>query len=182
MKMLISVITLTGLLILSLISNIVFWDFWNQEKKEVQALEKRIEKMEKEKTALKSNNENEIVTFSEEFVKHMFSYDSKKGNEKSRNTLKKLTIGKASTKLFGKGEKTENEQFHKSEDNLISSVIILKTNYIKKSSDKAESVIEFEQTMKNKMMKQKMIYEIRLQLRYEGSGWKVEDYEIKQKI
>jgi hypothetical protein len=178
MKMLISVITLGGLLILSLIGNVIFFDFWNQEKEKVQELKDQVV------TAAPvdhQDQETQILSVSEKFVERMFSFNPEEDQEKRRNSLESFSTDRVKVKLFGKGKKAENGEFHGSHDNLISSVKIIKSDYKKNTIDPAEVVLQIEQSIESKNMRQKAVYEVRLKL-VEESGWKVNDYQVEQKI
>lgn len=155
-----------------------FYDQWQGAKSAVSDLEKEIDKKEKKIVALNANQDYELLTFGEEFVTILFTYDSKQTESSSERALERA-VGAARDKLKGDASEEEYGEMNGVED-ITSTVSILDSNYNKLAADKAAVTIQFEQLVTMDTTHAKILNEMKLQMIFTEDGWKVEDYEIEQ--
>lgn len=173
-----AVAILTILLIGSNALSYVFYDFWGQEKDKVSALQTEIKEQKRQIEALKTNKDENLNVIGSEFVKTLFTYDSKKP-VKAPELAQKMTIGEAKDKLTRKPKETEFGEMSGSE-HITSTVEFKNTHYNKISAEEATVTILFEQLVNMDGNKAKVLNQIEIEMKYVEDEWKIANYNMQQ--
>lgn len=174
--------SLTGLVFLtSLIMNLVFYDFWQQEKEKASEYQKELKETQLTLETVKENKENNVLTDSEAFINEMFTYNSDESRDVSKR-LSELMTDEGKVKLLGSGENANMERSVLSGKGVTSSIKIQDSQYNKISPESAKATITFERTLVSSGETVKQVYEVILTMKYERKKWLVDDFEISELI
>ena len=168
-------ISLGVLLIASVVTAFIFFDFWKGEQKRVIALEKELNVLELKIEALNANNEQTILSIGEDYVKDVFTY---KESDQKKTDVNEYYTDEYKSKLDQlKGD-------HEEEIAVIgsSNVNILNGIYNKMSEDHAAVTVSFEQITDLDGFKTKVLYDIKLDMVYVKDEWKINEMELVEKI
>lgn len=126
------------------VGSIVFYDQWKQEEKVVAALKSDLQERDQEIKALNSNKEQELNGIASDFVKDLFTYDSKTSSKPSK-MIQDRVIGEAMDKLMEKPKEGQFSEHGEIKGDILSSVSIKDANYNKMGSNQASVIVTFEQ-------------------------------------
>ncbi|HAJ3957188.1 hypothetical protein WD019_19080 [Fictibacillus sp. Mic-4] len=168
-------------LVASIIMNLVFYDFWQQEKEKAAGYKKDLTETEATLEAVKQNKENFVLKDGETFIKEMFTFNSKKPSD-AHKRLSKLMTKEGYAKLFRNNENVEMERSTLSEKGVISDVKIKDSQYNKLTADTARVNITFERSLGSNGNMEKQVYQATLAMKYQNGKWLVESLKLNELI
>ena len=168
-------ISLWVLLFVSVVVGFIFFDLWKQEQGKVKGLEKDLKGLELKIEALNGNNEQDILSIGEDFVKEAFTYSA---SDQSKPDVMDYYTDEYKDKLDQlKGDHVEEEAVIGS-----SSVNVLDKVYNKVSEDHAAVTVSFEQNTNLDGLKTKVLYDVVLDMVYKDHEWKINNMKLIEKV
>lgn len=179
MKNLYVMIALVAVVFCLSVSSLIFYDQWQEAKRQLAESKIDIKIKEKEIEALNSNREQDLNKVASKFVTELFTYNPEQGS-KAFERVSKLVTGKAKVKLNEKPQEDTDGYFGAIQKDITSAVEVTDAQYNKTGNESAAVVVKFEQVITLDGSTAKTLNEMKVQLKYIQGRWKVEDYELKQ--
>lgn len=178
-KKIVMILIMAGMILLSIGSNFFIYGQVIKAKDAAREAETELMLAQTKIKALESNKESDLNKIAAEFVKDLFTYDSR-DSEKPSDRVMNRVVGSAREKLSHKPEKGAHSEFGEIQGDILSSVVIKEAHYNKTGSDEANVTVQFEQEISLDGIKAKTLNEMKLRLKYSRNEWKISDYSIKQ--